>query len=318
MPPRSRHRRSTGFGVALVALVALATVLIPNAAEAGPWTLGAGRLSLKEGLGFWSTNRKFASSLDRQLTFQDRGTVKRGDTIPFDPSTGGTLRAVSIETQAWLGVLDWLDVGVSVPLLALDFDTEPVDTVDGRFGLGDVTVSTQARLPLEWPVVLAVRFDAKLPTGDFDPSSFSVPLTEGQLDLTPWVSAGVSLPWNAWAIAEVGYRFRFENSENSSRPGNETLVMVEVGKTFADLIGTKLAIEALIGEKGEIDAFGTSTNLPCRRLYSVTGATWWNVTDDLALDLGGRWLVAGEDYPTGVQIFTGIRWVTRIFGDASS
>ncbi|MEE8408409.1 MAG: hypothetical protein V3T05_02270, partial [Myxococcota bacterium] len=127
MSPRSRHRRATGFGVALLAL---ASAMFPDVAEAGPWTLGAGRLSLKEAVGFWSTDRKFASSLDRQLTFADRATVKRGDTIPFDPSTGGSLRAVSIETEAWLGVLDWLDVGVSVPLLALDFDTDPVDTVD--------------------------------------------------------------------------------------------------------------------------------------------------------------------------------------------
>lgn len=297
---------------ALLLSLALAS---PSTASAGPWTLGAGILEVKEGIGFWTTDRKFASSLDQQLTFSDRGPVEAGERIPFDPSTGGRMTVVGFETGVQLGILDWLDLGVAVPLLAINFDTEPVDTVDGRFGLGDIRASAQVLLPVPLEVpVLAARLEVELPTGHFDPSVFAAPLTEGQLDLTTVLSAGASLPWQSWASANVGYRVRFENPDNGADPGDELLYHGEVGTHLIGGLSGKLALDGLLGRGGNIDRFGASTPLPRRRVFSGWLGLWWSF-GDLAVEASGRWLFAGEDFPAGVQVFTGVRGTIRLFGD---
>jgi hypothetical protein len=35
----------------------------------------------------------------------------------------------------------------------------------------------------------------------------------------------------------------------------------------------------------------------------------------LAVEASGRWLFAGEDYPAGFQVFTGVRGTIQLFGD---
>ncbi|MEO1338920.1 MAG: hypothetical protein AAFV29_24975, partial [Myxococcota bacterium] len=282
-----------------------------------PWTLGQGNLQWKATMSFWRTDRKFASSLDAQANIEGETRATPGQVIPFDPETGGVLTTTGLEIKGQLGLLDWLDVSLTIPGLVMGFDTEPVDNVSTRVGLGDVRVGLTARLPAslfdDIPVMVGGRVVAKLPTGDFDPSVFSVPLTEGQLDVAGWLSLGVSLPAQSWAVAEVGYRGRFANPQNDRNPGEEWAFNAEVGTRLISSLAAKVAADGLIGTQGQIDRFGTSTLVPRRRAFSAWLGLFWTMTPTLTLDLAGRWLFAGEDFPTGVQVFAGLRGVVALF-----
>jgi hypothetical protein len=120
--------------------------------------------------------------------------------------TAGWFQLFGFTTELKLGVHDRLDLGVAVPFLRIDFNTTPVDTVDSRSGLGDVVLSAQALLVRTARLALSARLEAKLPTGTFDPSVFTAPITEGQLDITPLLSMGASLYPYGYANLEVGVR----------------------------------------------------------------------------------------------------------------
>lgn len=310
---RSRRWRTRALRIYLL-VAAGATVAVES--RAGAWTLGSGKLSLKEGAAYWRTDRKFASALDTQLVFPGQDSVSAGDSIPFDPVTGGEMQAVGFTTSATLGVIDWLDVGLNLPLLWADFDTSPVDAVDSRFGFGDLTLSAQAQALRRERFVLAGRVEWKQPTGDFDPSIFSVPLTEGQADLALISSNGVSLYPYGYANAELGWKFRFENPENKRDPGDEFFFMVEGGADLPHAFMLKVALDGLVGQTGSLTRFGAVTELPRRRLFSAWTGLLWKTSEHLMLEAMGRYLIAGEDFPTGVQVFVGATYQTRIFGAA--
>ena len=289
-----------------VTLVCLSALTMPRPVAAGAWTQGEGNLWLKLGASLWRTDRKFAGSLDTELVFQGRADVRAGDRIPFDPTTGGELTAMGLTLEAQYGIYSWLDVGVTMPLLWTDFDTSPVDTVDGRIGVGDIRVSARAGLPRLGGWALAGRLEFKVPTGDFDPSVFQAPLTEGQADIGAWLSAGVSLhPWG-YTNAEIGYLLRFENGGNERRPGNEVHALFEAGLDLPAGFMLKGAIDGLFGAAGEQTAFGTSESLPRRRLFSAWLGPIWQIHEQLWFDAMGRYLIAGEDIPAGWQISFGV------------
>lgn len=309
-----RERR--GCPKVLVGLIAASGVaLAPATVLAGAWTQGAGRLTLRETFGYWQTDRKFASSLDTELVFPGRGPVSAGARIPFDPVTGGKLRTLGFTTAATLGVLDWLDVGATLPLLWTDFDTAPVDTVDGRFGVGDLVLSAQALAFRHDRIALAGRTEWKLPTGAFDPSIYSAPLTEGQMDLAVYASAGVSLYPHGYANAEVGWKFRFKNAENKRDPGDELHFQVEGGVDLPYDLLVKVAFDGLLGQDGSLDRFGTRTELPRRRLFSVWAGLIWKASERLSLETAGRYLIAGEDFPTGFQLFVNAAYQFQVYGE---
>ncbi len=307
-------RSRTSHSVTLLVL-ALALPASPAPAWAGAWNLGHGRLHLKESFSFWSTDRKFASGLDRTLTFADRGPVERGERVPFDPATGGDFSAAALTTEVSLGLLGWLDVGLSVPLIWTDFDTAPVDTVDSSFGVGDLLLKVQGGWIFA-PVALAGRLEVKVPTGGFDPSIYAAPLTEGQWDVALLASAGVSLhPWG-YVNAELGWRFRIENPENGLDPGDEFLFLVEGGVRLRWGFWVKLAADGQIGLDGELTRFGTITEVPRRRLFSLWGGLQWRGSFGLGAEVALRVLLAGEDFPTGLQLLTGVSYEFQLFGGA--
>lgn len=301
--------RSVTF--ALVPLTLILTASGP--AQAGAWTLGGGNLSLKQSVSMWVASSKFASELDTELDFAGRGEVSRGDRIPFDPQTGGSLRVFSFTSQAWLGVLDGLDVGLTVPVLFNDFDTDGVDTVDSRAGLGDVRLGIKGGLRFG-PWAIALSSTVKLPTGNFDPSVFSAPLTEGQLDLAFAADAGLSLGTLGYANAQLGYRLRFRNGDNQRRPGDELFFALEGGIRLPWRLMAKLELDGLLGRHGDdVSVPGRSLELPLRRLITIWAGMLWSATRALIVEVDVRVLLAGEDYPTGVQIFLAASYRLRLW-----
>ena len=306
-----------GRSIAVAAPLLAALQLLPIDAYAGAWVIPHGHLWAKQSVSYWQTDRRFANRDDRQLNFPDRGPVAPGDRIPFDPTTGGEFRALSLISEAQLGLLDWLQIGVRVPLLWADFnETESVDTVDGSFGLGDLWLSSQVALPgsLFDRLKVGARVDLKLPVGDFDPSIFSVPLTEGQVDVNVAALAGVSLYPYGYANIEAGWRFRFENPDNRREPGDEFRFALEVGADLPAGLLAKVVFDGVLGGQG-VDRFAQpATALPRRRLFTTWLGLIWSPEPGLAVEADVRILLAGEDFPTGVQGWLGVSYTFDLFG----
>lgn len=284
--------------------------------RAGAWTLKGGELWLKQSVGFWHAPDRFASTIDSASPFSTLGSIDPGDRIPFDPTTGGRFQSVSTTFQAQLGLVDWWQIGFTFPLIWADFDeTETADTVRANFGLGDVRLSTQARLPLRMgPFAVSGRLEIKLPTGDFVKDSTIVPLTEGQLDVETWLSGGVSLYPYGYANVELGYRFRAEDQQNRNR-GDEFLFVVESGIDLPWDLMLKLAFDGLVGGEGSATIGGAPVQgPPRRRLFTVWTGLLWRVLPRLLLELQGRYLIAGEDFPTGFQIYSGVSYTFTLWG----
>jgi hypothetical protein len=290
----------------IIACFAFPLVGAQGTARAGAWNLKAGRLWVKQGVSFWQTDRRFASTADTTLVFPSgecqRDSVSPGDRICFDPTTGGRLTTFSTTTEFRLGVLDWLQVEVILPLLWADFDeTLTEDSVASNWGIGDIRLRTQVGWLID-KFAAAGRLEVKLPTGDFDPLVFSAPLTEGQLDVALMSSFGMSLYPYGYVNLQLGYRFRFENGQNKRKPGDEFLFVAEGGLDLPWGLLAKLAFDGLVGSPGENSQFsGAPIALPRRRLYTVWAGLVWAATGQLLLEGDVRVLLAGEDFPTGVQ-----------------
>lgn len=201
-----------------------------------------------------------------------------------------------------------------MPLTRADFDTVPVDTVDSRTGVGDLTFDVQAQALQRGPLAVAGRVEWKLPTGDFDPSVYSAPISEGQSDVAVLGSLGLSLFPGAYFNVEAGWKFRFENSDNDSQPGDEFIFVLEAGFHFPKGLMGKIALDGLVGEPGDSHQFEATEVIPRRRLYSVWGGLLWSAPESTLLELDLRYFLAGEDYPTGIQIFGAVTHRFRLFG----
>ena len=302
-------------GALITSIIVVA--LTASDAHAGAWVRPHGELWLKTSVSYWQTDRRFASRDDERLDFAGRDPVEAGDRIPFDPTTAGEFRALSLFADAQLGLFDVLQVGARLPLLWADFnETASADTIDASVGVGDLWLSLQAGLPR--PILerlqLAARVDLKLPVGDFDPSVFSAPLTEGQVDVNIAALAGVSLHPFGYANIEAGWRFRLENGENNRIPGDEFRFSVEAGAHLpADLL-VKAVFDGVVGFDGQ-DRFATpAVDLPRRRLFSTWLGVLWSPAERFALQASLRILLAGEDFPTGVQPWLGASYQFDIFG----
>jgi len=309
------QRSQLPLAAAVAALLAAMTAGVPGA-QANAWTTSENTLVLRQAAGYWSSNRKFASDLDRELFFPQRQppSPQTGERIPFDPVTGGRFRIFSMATSLAYGINQWLDVAATLPVLHADFDIDirpgdpqaATDVVDARTGIGDLLLSSKARIFKRGRFIAASSLELKLPTGRFEPAVWQTPLTEGQTDVAGFIHLGVSLHPYGYFAAATGWKRRFERSSNTRKPGDEAHANAELGLALPKGFLAKAAIDALLGQEGRIRQFGTP--LPRRRLVSVWGSLIWRASKTLTLDASVRWLIAGEDFPTGIPVFAGVTY----------
>ncbi|MEO1338845.1 MAG: hypothetical protein AAFV29_24595, partial [Myxococcota bacterium] len=124
---------------------------------------------------------------------------------------------------------------------------------------------------------------------------------------------GVSLHPYGYANAEVGWRVRLQNSENQRDPGDEFRFALEAGAFLPADLMLKVLFDGVVGFEGEDRFANPSTVLPRRRLYSMWFGLIWSPTDRLSVEGDLRWLIAGEDFPTGVQPWLGVSYRFDLF-----
>lgn len=139
-------------------------------------TAGAGHASVGMSVQFADYTRLDDVDL-RSGTLVTTGNQFRDEATPFDVETLSLdIQSRTVTFLGNIGVTDWLDLGVAVPVVSLSIDGSRVNTYRGQTllqasaraettGLGDMAVRTKIRLAGETGTGLAVVGEARLPTG---------------------------------------------------------------------------------------------------------------------------------------------------------
>jgi hypothetical protein len=285
----------------IASAVLVATLVGPTStAFAGAWTLEEGKIWSKAALLYLRSSSLFADQNDERfgLTGCVDGagnpvTISAGDRRPYDCTTGGTFQVAAIYWDTYFGITDELDLIVQIPFI-LHTQFENDSGLDGSdAGLGDIRVGAQYRY-LADPVVLALYFAVKAPTGNFTTNEAVPPLGQGQWDLTWRALIGRSFG-RFYAGADIGYRLRLTNPDTGINVGDEILVNLEGGVTIWKWISFQTGGDLLWGFESEEE--GAPTNRPRRWVLHVRGTLSLAFHEHFGMELGLRWPVAGEGWP---------------------
>lgn len=204
-----------------------------------------------------------------------------------------------------VGLTEGLELWAQVPFHRLTVDGDGGGSETN--GLGDIRTAVRvspALLGYEWPV--AVRAGLKVPGSDFPVDATQLPLTEGQTDFELSVESGYAPEdWPVYLVGWVGYRWRYEDSDNNYRPGDERFAHAAVGGS-TDVLHWELGLDGLWGlaptDQG-VELDGSS-----RRLIQLLPT--------VGLDLGGGRLeltvpvpVSGRNLPSDAGVSLGFRTV---------
>ncbi len=286
---------------ALACLAAAVVALVPAAVHGAPWLIGKSNAQFKLTYFSHSTDEEFI--LTRRLLGST--SAEPGEKLPYPFNGESISRAYLLEVR--YGAWSFLDFRALFSYYDLQFNDDGGDR--RNTGFGDVYAETVLGL-FRRPLAVAVRAGVKAPTGEFTIDPQRVPLSENQWDVEGALSAGRSFyPLPAYAKAEVGYRYRFENTETRIKPGNERFFLAEIGVTPVPPILLKIAIEGLFADQRESREFGfVVRNAEGREFISLAPFVTVFPTGGLLVEAGARFLLSGKDYPAGVQYILAIGW----------
>ncbi|MBT3341682.1 MAG: hypothetical protein HN712_20655 [Gemmatimonadetes bacterium] len=286
----------------LLALIGT-TLSAPDPVEAGAWTLPSGRVWTKVSW-FRQTTQEWYIDAPEPVLRSDGtfGEHAIGERRPYRFDGEYDSRAIFFE--GFVGLTDWLDLGVQVPYFDQVFDDATRTEAPSAAGLSDLRVFAKTRL-LQKPLILTLKLGAKMPTGEFRNEDGLIPVGEGQWDFDVIVQAGRSLwPLPAYANVDVGYRVRTKNDEIDRDPGDEWLVNAEIGAQPRPWLSVALKYEMLRSGKGE--TFGIRTASLIKRVSYLAPTIGVRVHGDTWLEAAMRSSLGGRNFPAGRQYVVGL------------
>lgn len=229
MSPAMKLQPRTIFGVAVLILS-----LLPQAAEAGPWTRDRGSAFISLSYGRIATSRLFGTDFSIQ-------------------PLGATYVQQAVQLYGEVGLVDrWLTATFESQI----FRHNQLIDQGATYGIGDMRLGFWSGL-ITQPVRLTAAFLMGIPTGDSAPSAGlgadpeaqliarSLPTGDGEADFELRASFGYSFgharrwPLEHYLVLEAGYWFR---TQGRSRDLQNNLIFLEFSDafTYRAELGTKL------------------------------------------------------------------------------
>ena len=276
--------------------------LLPQSAKAGGWPIEEGMGWAKLSFAHLRSDRVFATDIDEGKTGCGFA-ISEGDRIPYDCLTGGVFQASALYFDLGVGVYDRIDLRLQLPVILNSFFDNSVFRGSRERGLGDIRIASTVAV-LRDPLVLSLSWEVKAPTGNFTVDEVTVPLGEGQWDLSFRAHIAKSFGW-IYAETSAGYRFRFPNPDagvSGVNIGDEILWDLGTGFTPWKWVSIPLAMNLLWGADSVDDA--EPRPRPARRvLYISPGlrvvplAHLHKPWKNMALGFGVRIPVWGRNWP---------------------
>ncbi len=250
--PHSRlsrlHQKFTRCAIPL--LIAALSVLLPQMAAAGAWTLEQGQM--------WSKVTVMSQSTDQHYD-ADSNAIE----IPADAQ----YESSQVYFDIRYGVTDQIDLGLQIPYLSNKFVDKdesndvatPPPALETESGIGDIRGFAKINLVNSADLVGTLKLGFKAPMGDYREVPEALSITGGQWDFDVVAQLGRSFyPVPVYANVDLGYRWRGEytdsdpNPDRSYTPGAEFVLNAEAGYSPMDKLLVALKYESISG--AEYDA----------------------------------------------------------------
>lgn len=226
----------------------------------------------------------------------------------------GNANTTSLYVTAVAGIGHGMELWVQLPVHRVRYRDNTRDNT--RIAIGDPRLLLRIGgelLGLD-ALPVSVRAGFKLPGSAFPVDADLVPVSDGQIDFELAVEAAhvfdgaYPLQLSGW----VGYRWRFEDTQQRRRPGDERFARVGAGGP-AGAAGSRLrwqlAAEGLWGKPFQVLGFAPDGTR--RGLVQLLPSLGWRLESGAELEVTGRFSVAGRNLPSGPGVTAGITlpWV---------
>ena len=239
------HQKLTPHVIPLL-IVAL-SVLLPQMASAGAWTLGKGQV--------WS-----------KITYMSLSTNEHYDNDGNVGQIPARYKSQQVYFDVYYGLNDRIDVGVKIPYISNEFvDVSPEHPFYGApdkkdSGLGDVRGVAKINLVNSADLVGTLKLGFKAPMGEYREVPEALSITGGQWDFEVVAQLGRSFyPVPVYANVDLGYRLRGEYTDSNPSdaggvdrtytPGAEIVFNAEAGYSPMDRLLVALKYESIIGSE---------------------------------------------------------------------
>ena len=228
-------------------LIVALSVLLPQMASAGAWTLGKGQV--------WS-----------KITYMSLSTNEHYDNDGNVGQIPARYKSQQVYFDVYYGLNDRIDVGLKIPYISNEFvDVSPEHPFYGAAdkkdsGLGDVRGVAKINLVNSADLVGTLKLGFKAPMGEYREVPEALSITGGQWDFEVIAQLGRSFyPVPVYGNVDLGYRLRGEYTDSNPSdaggvdrtytPGAEFVFNAEAGYSPMDKLLVALKYESIIGSE---------------------------------------------------------------------
>ena len=242
-------------------------------------------------------------SLVTSSRFFDGELYQPGDRLeyPFD----GEFDSKAMFIEANYGLTNRLDLILQIPYFDQVFSDATRDESPSDAGISDIRIGAKWRL-LQSPALFTVGLGAKIPTGEFRNEDGLIPVGEGQWDYIFAGQVGRSF-WLFPMYANLGveYWLRTENEQILRDPGDQWLLVAEVGYDLTKRFWTMVKYEMLRG-KPSTDFGFLRNESEIKRITYLRPTVGYSVAKNTDLEFGVRYTLSGRNFPAGHQLLLGL------------
>ena len=305
------HQKLTPHVIPLL-IVAL-SVLLPQMASAGAWTLGKGQVWSKITYMSLSTNEHYGND----------GNVGE---IP------ARYKSQQVYFDVYYGLHDRIDVGVKIPYISNEFvDVSPDHPFHGApdkkdSGLGDVRGVAKINLVQRADLVGTLKLGFKVPMGEYREVPEALSITGGQWDFDVVAQLGRSFwPVPMYGNVDLGYRLRGEYADpnpsdaggvdRTYTPGAEFVFNAEAGYSPMDKLLVALKYESIIG--AEYDTInnppaGSQVETLNQSVSYLVPTVLVGLHPGVSLEAQARMTVSGSRYFAGSTYGVGLSFTAAL------
>lgn len=305
------HQKLTSCAIPL--LVTALTVLLPQMAAAGAWTLGKGHV--------WS-----------KVTYMSLSTNEHYDNDGNVGEIPARYKSQQVYFDVYYGLNDRIDIGIKIPYISNEFvDVSPEHPFYGApdkkdSGIGDIRGVAKINLVNSADLVGTLKLGFKAPMGEYREVPEALSITGGQWDFDVVAQLGRSFyPVPVYANVDLGYRLRGEYTDpnpsdaggvdRTYTPGAEFVFNAEVGYSPMDKLLVALKYESIIG--AEYDTInnppaGSQVETLNQSVSYLAPTVLIGLHPNVSLEAQARMTVSGSRYFAGSTYGVGLSFTAEL------
>ena len=294
-------------------LIVALSVLMPQMASAGAWTLGKGHV--------WS-----------KITYMSLSTNEHYDNDGNVGEIPARYKSQQVYFDVYYGLNDRIDVGIKIPYISNEFvDVSPEHPFYGApdkkdSGIGDIRGVTKINLVNSADLVGTLKLGFKAPMGEYREVPEALSITGGQWDFDVVAQLGRSFyPVPVYANVDLGYRLRGEYTDSNPSdaggvdrtytPGAEFVFNAEAGYSPMDKLLVALKYESIIGSE-----YDTINNPPAgsqvetlnQSVSYLAPTVLVGLHPNVSLEAQARMTVSGSRYFAGSTYGVGLSFTGNL------